>query len=113
MILTSISAASGIVQARAANRKLIESTVKLATNSAASKLAEYHSAEARAELQAYREQLDNERTTRIRSMFEALNYSSRNDKNQPTLGGYVLLRSALAAAPDSSVADEDFTRSCT
>lgn len=108
MILTSISAASGIVQARAANRKLIESTVKLATNSAASKLAEYHSAEARAELQAYREQLDNERTTRIRSMFEALNYSSRNDKNQPTLGGYVLLRSALAAAPDSSVADEDF-----
>ena len=82
--------------------------MKLATNSAASKLAEYHSAEARAELQAYREQLDNERTTRIRSMFEALNYSSRNDKNQPTLGGYVLLRSALAAAPDSSVADEDF-----
>lgn len=102
LILTGIATASTIVRDKIRNRKLIESTLQLATNSAASKLAEYYSSSAKVELQAYREQIVNARAERLRSMFSPLDLNSRNSKNEAKLGGYVLLRSTVGAVPDEA-----------
>lgn len=107
MFLLTSTFQSGVMTSAAAARRVVESTVRLATNAAAGKLAEYYSSAAKAELQASREQIADLRDARLRSMFGPLKFTSVNSDNKANIGGYVLLRCQSAA--DLSGAESEDT----